>query len=85
MNRMYRRTASAPYSSTSSSGPVTLPRVFDIFVPPICTQPWWNRRENGSRKPTMSMSFIALTKKREYRRWPVRWSMPPMYWLTGSQ
>ena len=31
------------------------------------------------------MSFIAFTKKREYRRWPVAWSMPPMYCDTGIQ
>ena len=41
------------------------PCVFDIFVPPSCTQPWWNRRANGSRKPSIPKSFIALTKKRE--------------------
>ena len=42
-------------------------------------------RANGSRKPTMPQSFIALTKKREYSRCPVEWSIPPMYWETGSQ
>ena len=64
---------------------MTLPFVFDIFVPPICTQPWWNRRPNGSRKPSIPKSFIAFTKKREYSRCPVEWSMPPMYCETGSQ
>jgi hypothetical protein len=24
-------------------------------------------------------------KNREYRRWPVAWSIPPMYWSTGIQ
>ena len=65
MKRMVSRIASAPYSATISSGPSTFPFVFDIFVPPICTQPWWKRRANGSRKPSIPKSFIALTKKRE--------------------
>ena len=64
-NRMYSRTASAPYMSASWSGAVTLPFDFDIFVPPWRTQPWWNSRWNGSRKPTMPCSFSTLTKKRE--------------------
>src|ERR671925_359118 len=39
MNRMYVRTASAPYSATSASGPATLPRDFDIFQPPVEGRP----------------------------------------------
>ena len=85
MKRMLSRTASAPYRSTSSSGPATFPFVFDIFEPPICTHPWWNRRANGSRNPTRPMSFSAFTKKRAYSRCPVVWSIPPMYCDTGSQ
>jgi hypothetical protein len=48
-----------------ASGPSTFPLVFDILRPPSCTQPWWKTRANGSRKPTIPQSFIALTKKRE--------------------
>ena len=51
--------------SASWSGAVTLPFDFDIFVPPWRTQPWWNSRWNGSRKPTSPCSFSTLTKKRE--------------------
>jgi len=65
MKRIVNRTVSAPYRSVTSSGPSTLPFVFDIFVPPSVTQPWWNSRANGSRNPTIPQSFIAFTKKRE--------------------
>ena len=58
------RIASAPNWSTSSSGD-TPACDFDIFLPSSSTQPWWNRRWNGSRKPSIPQSFIALTKKRE--------------------
>ena len=77
--------ASAPCKRTSSSGPSTLPFDFDIFVPPCSTQPWWKTLANGSRKPTSPISFMTFTKNREYRRWPVEWSMPPMYCEIGHQ
>ena len=58
------RIASAPNRSISSFGE-TPPFDFDIFLPSSSTQPWWNRRWNGSRKPTMPRSFSTLMKKRE--------------------
>ena len=61
---MYARIASAPYRSTISSGPVTLPARFPIFVPPDVTQPLTKKRANGSRKPTRPRSFSAFMKKR---------------------
>ena len=85
MKRMYVRTASAPYSSTRGSGPSTFPFDLDIFEPPICSQPWWNSRANGSPKLTSPISLITRTKKREYSRCPVAWSIPPMYCEIGHQ
>jgi hypothetical protein len=39
MKRIVSRAESAPYRSTKSSGPTTLPFDFDIFVLPSVTQP----------------------------------------------
>ena len=49
MNISYSRSASAPYSRTTSSGLTTLPRLFDIFSsfsPRI--MPWLTSFWNGS-------------------------------------
>ena len=40
---------------------------------------------NGSLNEQRPSSFITFVKKRAYRRWSTACSMPPMYWLTGSQ
>ena len=49
MNRMYARTASAPYSAIMSSGAMTLPFDFDMVSPcSSFTMPWHKRFENGS-------------------------------------
>ena len=85
MNRVYVRTASAPYRSAYASGFTTLPFDLDIFAPPAVSIPWLKRRANGSRKPSMPISSITFVKKRAYMRCSTACSMPPMYWLTGSQ
>ena len=69
----------------TSSGSTTLPFDLDIFAPPVVIIPWLNRRANGSRKPTRPMSCSTFVKKRAYSRCRIACSMPPMYWLTGSQ
>ena len=64
MKSVYSRSESAPYSEISSSGPITLPFDFDIFVPPSWIQPFVKKLWNGSRKPTRPRSFSAFMKKR---------------------
>jgi hypothetical protein len=41
-----------------------LPARFEIFACPSVTQPFEKKRANGSRKPSMPMSFSTLTKNR---------------------
>ena len=86
MNRMYARTASAPYSAIMSSGAMTLP--FDLLLVSPCssfTMPWHRRFANGSSKSTIPRSRSTFVKKRLYSKCRMACSMPPMYWSTGSQ
>ena len=65
MNIRKRRTVSAPYRETSSSGSSTLPRDLLIRSPSAPRiWPWLKSRLNGSRSWTMPRSAIALVKKR---------------------
>ena len=61
---MQSRTASAPWRSTDSSGPSAAPDRFEIFFPPLVTQPLEKKLANGSRKPTRPRSLSTLTQKR---------------------
>ena len=47
-NITYRRSASAPYFCSMSSGSTTLPLDFDITAPFLSTMPWVRSRLNGS-------------------------------------
>ena len=86
MNIRYRRTVSAPYRSTSSSGSWTLPRDLLIRSPSAPRiWPWLNRRMNGSRSRTSPTSAIAFVKNRLYIRCMTACSAPPVYWSTGVQ
>ena len=62
-----------------------MPFDLDIFAPSLVTIPWQSRSLNGSSKPMRPRSWITLVKNREYSRWSIACSMPPMYWSTGIQ
>ena len=67
--RIAKRTVSAPYLPTSSSGSTTLPRCFDILRPSAITISWKRQPANGSpsaMKAKGPMSRSALVT--------IRWS-----------
>ena len=69
MNISYSRSESAPYSATTSSGLMTLPRLLDIFSlfsPRI--MPWLTSFWNGSGVLTMPRSKSTLCQNREYKQ-----------------
>ena len=86
MNISYVRSVSAPYSFTMSSGLTTFPLDFDIFSPfspriiPCDVLFWY-----GSGVGTTPWSYKNLCQKREYSKWRVVCSIPPLYQSTGSQ
>ena len=61
---MNSRVASAPKRSTAAEASTTLPRDFDIALPPMLTLPWLKSRRNGSEKESIPMSWKALVKNR---------------------
>src|SRR2546428_7076478 len=84
-NIMNRRSVSAPYFATYSSGVCTLPRDFDILRPPKMIVPWFCRRSAGSSNHSSPRSRSALQTKRMYSRCRIACSIPPVYCATGSQ
>src|SRR3989344_8642107 len=83
MNISYNLSVSAPYIFTISSGLITLPLDLDIFSPPSAKMsPWEVRFIYGSLVGTSFKSKRNLCQKREYKRWRVVCSLPPLYQST---
>jgi hypothetical protein len=55
-----------------------LPFDFDIFVPPIVTQPWWKDAVERLAEPDQAHLLHHLHEEARVERWPVAWSIPPM-------
>jgi hypothetical protein len=59
------RVLSAPYRAIISSGETMLPRLLDIFAPPLMIMPWVNKRSTGSSFFTNPISRMNFVQKRE--------------------
>ena len=84
-NTIVRRTASTPWTASSSDRRTRLPRDLLIAEPSIWTMPWLSSRVNGSTASSIPMSWMTLVKKRAYSRCRIACVTPPTYWSIGSQ